>query len=69
MSDGGLLWALKGTASILTSASSMHYISLNFQGNYALNTHQNIDIRIPNNALLISQFFGDEFGLGALLDQ
>ena len=69
MSDGGLLWALKGTISILTSTASMHYISLNFQGNYALNVQQNIDIRVPNNALLISQFFGDEFGLGALLDQ
>ncbi len=69
MSDGGLLWAAKGTISLLTSPASAHYISLNFQGNYALNPQQNIDVRVPNNVLLISQFFGDEFGLGALLDQ
>jgi len=69
MSDGGLLWAIKGTISLLTSSASMHYISLNFQGNYSLSSQQNIDIRVPTNTLLVSQFFGDEFGLGAILDQ
>lgn len=67
MSDGGLLWAIKWTLSLLTSTT--HYVDLTFNGNYALNVQQNIDIRVPNNSLLISQFFGDEFGLGALLDQ
>lgn len=69
MSDGGLLWAAKGTISLLTSSASAHYITLNFQGNYSLSPQQNIDIRVPTNTLLISQFFGDEFGLGAILDQ
>ncbi len=69
MDDGGLLWATKGTIDLLTSIVDMHYIKLNFQWNYALSPQQIIDIRIPTNTLLISQFFGDEFGLGAILDQ
>lgn len=69
MNNGGLQWAIKGTISLLTSSASSHYIPLNFQANYALTNQSTIDIRVPTNTLLISQFFGDEFGLWALLNQ
>lgn len=67
--DGSLIWAAKWTISTLLTQTATRPISLDFQVTYSLNKQDIKPSIVPTNALLISQFFGDEFGLGALLNQ
>lgn len=69
MNDGSLVWAAKWTISVLLTQAATRPTSLNFQATYSLNKQDIRPSLVPTNALLISQFFGDEFGLGALLNQ